>query len=253
MVVVPRSIASPCSGPVPRSISPPSRRMRSPSRVTAGSSAHDGPCTGSSKACDSMRIVPRRIVWQRITPSSATTLAQHDSRKAPFRCCSGGPRSERASIPSATSTTHSLHFPCLLHEVGTGIPSDSAHVKSESPVGAAHVRPLKCSSTLMVRRSPSGRSHAARRAGPASKRVASGLSFKVQCPHTGSIGVRIESFDKPQRRDRGLSQLLIWVWAAGCAPRPSGFPPSRFAGARECRNRDWQCAPPAVLPPTRPS
>ena len=84
-VVVPRSMARPCSGSVPRSISTPSSKMRSPSRVTAGSSDQERAPVGSSKACFSIFIVPRRMVWQRTVPVSATMRVQHDRRNAPFR------------------------------------------------------------------------------------------------------------------------------------------------------------------------
>ena len=57
MVVVPRSIAMPWIGPVERAISSPSSRMRSPSRVTAGSSAPLRP-SGRPSACRSIRILP---------------------------------------------------------------------------------------------------------------------------------------------------------------------------------------------------
>src|ERR1700710_312193 len=104
-----------------------------------------------------MRIVPRRMVWQRTVPSSFTIRVQQDKRKAPFKCCSGGLGFERQSAPSITSTTHSLHFPCLLHEVGTGTPSLSAQVKSEQPVSASLVWELKCNCTLIGRGQTKGR------------------------------------------------------------------------------------------------
>ena len=124
--------------------------MRSPSRVTVGSSFHFGPWTGSSKAWFSIRIVPRRMVWQRMTPVSTMGRVQQERRKAPLRCRSSGPGFERHSRPSVTSTTHSLHFPCLLQEVGTGMPRASALVKSEMPGPVVAVWPLKWSSTLMA-------------------------------------------------------------------------------------------------------
>ena len=53
-------------------------------------------------------------------------------------------------MPSVTSTTHSLHRPCLLHEVGTGMPRASAWVKSEPPGGTSVESELKWRCTLMV-------------------------------------------------------------------------------------------------------
>ena len=73
-----------------------------------------------------MRISPRRIVWQRTTPVSVTMQQEQDNRKLPFKCFSAGTRAERQSMPSVTSTTHSLHLPFLRQEVGTLMPSDSA-------------------------------------------------------------------------------------------------------------------------------
>ena len=63
----------------------------------------------------------------------AVTYVWQESRKLPFRCSSGSASGERAFIPSTTSTMHSLHLPCLRHEVGTSMPSASAWSKSDSP------------------------------------------------------------------------------------------------------------------------
>ena len=98
IVVVPRSIARPWIGPVERAISSPSMRMRSPSRVTAGSSARPAWRAAMSAQPVRMRIWPRRIVWQRTSPSPAID-GRHDRRKWPRRCCSSGVGGDSASWP----------------------------------------------------------------------------------------------------------------------------------------------------------
>lgn len=50
-----------------------------------------------------------------------------------------GAGGDRHSMPSVTSPTHSLHRPCLRHDVGTRTPAASAHSKREVPTGALQV------------------------------------------------------------------------------------------------------------------
>ncbi len=122
----------------------------SPMRVTAGSNATSARRTGSSRACRSMRICPRRIVWQRTVPSSATTRQRQDSRKLSFRCCSSSVGGERHSMPATISTRHSLHFPCLPQDVGTCTPRRSAWSNSDGPASAGASTPLMESCTDMI-------------------------------------------------------------------------------------------------------
>src|SRR5664279_4578670 len=88
-----------------------------------------------------MRIWPRRMVWQRTWPREQSTDAWQERRKLPVRCFSKGVGSERHSMPSATSTTHSLHLPFLTQDVGTRTPTLSAQSKSVAPRGASVVCP----------------------------------------------------------------------------------------------------------------
>src|SRR6185437_12154799 len=141
-VVVPRSTATPRIGPVDRSTSTPSIRILSPSRVTAGSSWGARLASGKPNAWRSMRMWPRRMVWQRTWPSSAITHVWHERRKLPFRWCSGAVGAERAPMPSTTSTMHSLHLPCLRQEVGTSMPRSSACSNSDFPDSAVMDCPL---------------------------------------------------------------------------------------------------------------
>ena len=117
------------SGPLRRHRSGCDRRRASPpDRVRVGRLL-----TGSPSAWRSMRMCPRRMVWQRTCPLSAVTNVWHDSRKFPFRCRSGSVSAESALIPSTTSTMHSLHLPCLRHDVGTSMPKRLSVIEQRQP------------------------------------------------------------------------------------------------------------------------
>jgi hypothetical protein len=60
-----------------------------------------------------MRMWPRRMVWQRNGRSAAEMGAWQESRKLPAEVALRSVGGERHSMPSATSTTHSLHLPLL--------------------------------------------------------------------------------------------------------------------------------------------
>src|SRR5262245_38542193 len=89
------------------------------------------------------------MVWQRTTPVSASMRVQQDKRKLPFRCCSAGVGAERQAMPSTISTRHSLHLPCLRQEVGTLMPSASAHSNRDAPRPSGLDLPLKCKEMLI--------------------------------------------------------------------------------------------------------
>src|ERR1017187_3315792 len=82
------------------------------------------------------------MVWHRTSPASATTWHWQDRRKLPLRCRSNAVGSESAWMPSVTSTTHSLHFPCLRQEGGTRTSGGSAWSNRDSPGVAGVERPL---------------------------------------------------------------------------------------------------------------
>ena len=117
-------------------------RMRSPSRVTAGSSAVVvvRRRAGAGR-CRSMRIWPRRIVWHVISPSSAgdAALAREAEAAGPDVevLLELGRRQTAGPSRSVTSTMHSLHLPCVTQDVGTRTPARSAASNSDVPGVAA--------------------------------------------------------------------------------------------------------------------
>src|SRR4051812_49868134 len=92
-------------------------------------------------------VVGRVSACQGPLAGASFTNAWQDKRKLPLRCRSCSVRSDRISIPSVTSTMHSLHFPCLRQEGGTCKPIPSAQSKRETPSAAGGVTPLMVTAT----------------------------------------------------------------------------------------------------------
>ena len=112
----------------------PSIRMRSPSRVTAGSSSTVRWLSGSSKAWRSMRMCPAS---HRVAADLAVVRQERACGRRGGSGPSDAPRArcaaDSSSIPSTTSTMHSLHLPCFWHDVGTATPSRSAKIEERWP------------------------------------------------------------------------------------------------------------------------
>ena len=149
-VVVPRSMASPWIGPRPRSIS---LAVQQDPVAVAGDRGIERQllAAGRAAARRGARCACRRAASCGSGPrrSPATTRQRHERRKFSRRCSSSGALAERHSIPSVISTRHSLHLPCLRHEVGTLTPSVSAQSNSDGPGATRVCFWLKCNSTLM--------------------------------------------------------------------------------------------------------
>ena len=95
-----------------------------------------------------MRIWPRRIVWQ-LTCAGRPSIDRHlagqpEVAREVLLARVGG---DSSSMPSVTSTMHSLHLPCLRQDVGTRTPSRSACSKSECPGRRRSCCPLMVSVT----------------------------------------------------------------------------------------------------------
>ena len=89
------------------------RRASPPGRAAAGSAS-------SPSVSVSMRSAPRRRVWQRTVPGSASRVRQA-SRKRPLEVALLGRRRGQQLAARLTSTRHSRHLPCFTQEVGTWI------------------------------------------------------------------------------------------------------------------------------------
>ena len=67
-----------------------------------------------------MRIWPRRIVWQRTCAGVGDDVAAAGEAEVALQMLLvRRRRGESSSMPSTTSTMHSLHLPCFWQDVGT--------------------------------------------------------------------------------------------------------------------------------------
>ncbi len=126
--------------------------MRSPSRTTAGSSAvvwwRGRKMQRAS--LDAHLAPPHRVALDLSVVGRDPTLAREaEAAAGTSRCLSHSVGGDSSSSPSVTSTTHSLHLPCVTHDVGTRTPARSAALKSDMPAGASMRCPLTVSVTGM--------------------------------------------------------------------------------------------------------